>query len=227
MTSLFFFDLDGTLEDSRADMAAAVNRVRATFGLNSHATEFLFANVNRGMTELYLNCFADFVAQQSHLGNSVEITVEKVRQAYEADYASYVAVETKLYAGMKETLGHLAQLGKLVCVTNKPEKISWLLLHALGVGELFSIVMGGDSCPENKPSPLPLKIAAEKLGFSLQTGKAFMTGDSIADIKAGQAFGAKSIWCAWGYAKNPGSETPDAVANKPSDLPETIARLLK
>lgn len=216
MSHLIALDLDGTLEDSRDDMVAAVLRVRAGFGLAQEPGEKFRPHVNGGMDHLYRNCFADYLGAGG--------AVEAVRAAYEADYLAHIADSTRLYAGVSEALAELARLGKLACVTNKPERLSVALLAALGVGELFSAVIGGDTCAEGKPSPIVLAEASRQVG---RTGAAIMIGDSPADVRCGRAFGATTIWCAWGYARDPGAETPHHTAETPADLPGLVRGLIE
>jgi phosphoglycolate phosphatase len=216
---LIGIDLDGTIEDSRNDMVAAAARVRHALGLAPRADELLRPFVNGGMENLYRACFDDYLA------GGDERCFEQVRLAYETDYLANVAVETRLYAGMSEALAQLAGIGALACVTNKPERISRALLDALGVGALFSTVIGGDSCRESKPHPVMLEAAAERCGFDRQRGQALMIGDTAGDIQLARAFGAKAIWCGWGYTSAP-SEAPDAEAKSPADLPALVRRVL-
>ncbi|HKU37976.1 MAG TPA: HAD hydrolase-like protein, partial [Polyangiales bacterium] len=148
---LIAIDLDGTIEDSRNDMVAVAMRVRDELGLPARADELLRPHVNGGMEALYRACFDDYLWP----GDDNRLFV--VQAAYEADYLANVAVETRMYPGMADALAGLARRGALVCVTNKPERISRRLLEALGVLELFSTVVGGDSCPQNKPHPIMLQ----------------------------------------------------------------------
>ncbi|MDC0719770.1 HAD family hydrolase [Nannocystis bainbridge] len=215
MSHLIALDLDGTLEDSRDDMVAAVLRVRAGFGLSERPGAEFLPHVNAGMDHLYRQCFADYVGADGAL--------DEVRAAYEADYLAHIADATRLYPGMGDALVELAALGSLACVTNKPERLSAALLEALGVGRLFSAVIGGDTCPECKPSPRVLVEASRRVGRS---GAALMIGDSAADVKCGRAFGATTIWCAWGYAAEPGAEPPDHRAAAPHELPRLVRSLL-
>jgi phosphoglycolate phosphatase len=169
------------------------------------------------MEQLYRACFDDY------LGAGNEERLKIVRQAYEADYLANVKVETKLYDGMADALHGLAQLGMLVCVTNKPERISRALLDALGVGDVFSSVVGGDSCVQAKPHPVMLETAASRCGFDRARGTAFMIGDTNADIQLARAYGASAVWCAWGYLSAP-SEAADAHARHPNELMAIIAQ---
>jgi phosphoglycolate phosphatase len=220
---LIALDLDGTLEDSRADMVAAARRVRAQLGLPAREDALLAPWVSGGMDQLYARCFDDFVA-----GDPARH--EQVRQAYEADYLECVAVTTKLYGGIEPALRELAGLGALACVTNKPERISRRLLDVLGVGSLFRAVIGGDTCLRAKPDPVMLEAAAERCGIAPGAGeerksRVVMIGDSTADIALANAFGATSVWCAWGYAAWEGDLPADFVAQAPHDLAQIVAHI--
>ena len=214
---LIGIDLDGTLEDSRADMVAAAQRVRAALGLPARDAAQLVPWVNAGMDRLYRACFDDYLAA----GDAAGSATPRVQSAYEAEYLAHVAVQTRLYDGIAPALHALAELGTLACVTNKPERISRALLEALGVGALFGAVIGGDSCAECKPSPLMLQAAAERCDFDRARGRSFMIGDTAGDIQLSRAFGATAVWCAWGYSESPGA-VPDFEARSPAELPGIV-----
>jgi phosphoglycolate phosphatase len=214
--NLIALDLDGTLEDSRRDMTSAVHRVRKSLKLPARTDDAVLPWVNQGMETLYRNCFDDYLTQ----GGMV-----RVQQAYEADYMENVARETRLYPGIPQTLETLRELGCLAVVTNKPERISRRLLEVLGVGGFITAVVGGDTCGEIKPSPALLHAAARLCGFSSTKGRAFMIGDTAADIKMGRAFGATTVWCGWGYADSPG-ENPDFIARAATELPGLVRSTL-
>jgi 2-phosphoglycolate phosphatase len=218
--TLIGIDLDGTLEDSRADMVAAATRVRAGFGLPVRDTALLAPHVNAGMDRLYRSCFDDYLAAGSG-ASDLDTRYRAVQRAYDADYLANVAVETRLYDGIAAALEQLATLGTLACVTNKPQAISRTLLDALGVGHLFRTVVGGDSCAEAKPHPVMLRTAAERCGFDAGKVRTFMIGDTDGDLQLARAFGATSIWCAWGYVARPNAK-PDFEAHVPADLPGIV-----
>ncbi|HEY5648762.1 MAG TPA: HAD-IA family hydrolase [Nitrospiria bacterium] len=212
--NLIGLDLDGTLEDSRADMVSAVHRVRAGLGLPARPDDAVRPWVNRGMEALYRACFDDYIA-------GVESRLQDVRIRYEGDYFENAAVETRLYPEMAGALDQLSQMGCLAVITNKPEKISIRLLEALGVDGHFSAVIGGDTCPKPKPDPVVLQEAVKRCGLKDGTFKSVMIGDTAADIQLGRAFGAETVWCAWGYSDEPGGN-PDYRARTPSDLPGLV-----
>ena len=208
-------DLDGTLEDSRADMTNCVHRARRKLLLPERASDKVSPFVNRGMPELYRNCFDDFIQSSEDY--------ERVRETYERIYFEYIADETRLYDGIKETLTSLKKRGVIFSlITNKPEHLSRELLRKLDVLEIYDAIMGGDSCPETKPSALPLQYAATKFNLDSALDQSFMLGDTPADVQAGKAFGAKTIWCAWGYLKSPDPAVPDFRIQHPRELEEII-----
>jgi phosphoglycolate phosphatase len=212
---LIGLDLDGTLEDSRRDMVAVARRVRTQLKLPARTDNILLPWVNKGMDQLYRACFDDFI------GTDVSRLAE-VRSRYETEYFDHVAEETRLYPGIAQAVEQLSTMGALACVTNKPERISWRLLEVLGVSKFFTTVIGGDTCPKGKPDPTMLEAAARRCGFVKRPARTVMIGDTPADLVMGRAFGASTIWCAWGYADQPGDERPDWIAQTPDQLPELI-----
>ena len=138
-------DLDGTIEDSRDDMVSAVHQVRAARGLRPIQDADIRPNVSRGMPHLYATCLPE---------------LDDAAASYARAYADGIADKTTLYPGILQTLKMLR--GPLAVVTNKPEALSELLLEALGIRDLFTAVVGGDSCAEAKPSPLMLEEAVRR-----------------------------------------------------------------
>ncbi len=138
--------------------------------------------------------------------------------SYARAYADGIADKTTLYPGILQTLKMLR--GPLAVVTNKPEALSELLLEALGIRDLFTAVVGGDSCAEAKPSPLMLEEAVRRCGSPV-----IMVGDSAGDIRMARAFGCPVVWAGWGYYDSI-SEQPDATAQTPGDLPSVVEALL-
>jgi phosphoglycolate phosphatase len=218
VSHLIALDLDGTLEDSRVDMVNAVHRVRAALGLGAWTDDAVRPHVSRGMGHLYRTCFAEYLEADDGPRRLTE-----VRAAYEADYRAHIADTTALYDGIAEALPRLAGLAPLAVVTNKPEALSEALLTALGVRRWFAVVVGGDSCAEEKPSAVPLQHAAQAVGA---TGRVVLIGDSAGDVRCARAAGAASVWCAWGYHAEPGPDAPDARADAPADLPRVVRGLL-
>ena len=113
-------------------------------------------------------------------------------------YAEHIADRTRAYPETEAGLGLLKSLGiPLAVITNKNEVLAVKLLEALGLSDYFSLVLGGDSLSEKKPSPAPLQHAAEVLGVPVEN--MIMVGDSRNDILAAKAAGCPSIGVTFGY----------------------------
>ena len=117
-TLLITMDLDGTLEDSRADMVASVQRVRRRLELAERPSTDFWGDVNRGMDHLYRTCFAEHVGPNPTTG-----VLGQVRDVYAADYSDHIDDQTVLYDGWNDTLPRLAEMAPLALVTNKPEAV--------------------------------------------------------------------------------------------------------
>ena len=212
--SLVAFDLDGTLEDSRPDMVAAVDRVRRELGLPPRAFEASVAWVNQGMPQLYAKCFDDFAGP-----------VAEIQQRYLRAYEEGICEATRPYPGIAEALDVLAGEATLAVVTNKPHRHSQLLLERLGLLVHFAIIVGEEDTPEPKPSPKALACAVDAIHPS---GAIVMVGDSRGDVRMANTYGARAVWCAYGYYSRAdlGDLLPDRIAESSTRLAETVLELL-
>jgi len=205
-------DLDGTLVDTVPDLAAALNRLMAAHGLAPFSLAETAAMVGDGVAKLVERAFA------ARGGRFDAAAVA----AYSADYSQHVAVESKLFPGVRETLDGLAKEGwRLAVCTNKPEVATRLLLTATGLAPLFSAVGGGDSFPTRKPDPAHL--LATLRAAAGEPGAAVMAGDHRNDVLAARGAGVPCVFAAWGYGTPAMAEGAAAVAR---DFPElgTIVR---
>lgn len=196
--NLFLFDLDGTLIDSRADLAAATNRMRARHGLPPLPLETVASYVGDGVRMLALRALE---------GESIEVD-QATAEIGEA-YANHLIDHTTPYSGVDEGLRALHADGhQLALVTNKPALHARRLIDHFGWTSLFSVLLGGGDTRELKPSPLPLQIAMQRTGHS--PASTWMVGDHHTDIEAARRAGIRSIYLQNGFG-HPGAETPDWV----------------
>ncbi len=120
--------------------------------------------------------------------------------AFLACYADNLFVRSRLYPDVLGTLDVLQQRGvRLCCITNKRYAFSHDLLIEAGIRDRFELLLGGDSLAEKKPSPLPLKTAADTLG--VEPGAAALVGDSHQDLRAARAAGYGFVLASYGYGK--------------------------
>ena len=194
------FDLDGTLIDSRADLALAVNLTRQDFGLQPQRQETIVACVGDGVRLLIERA----IPERPDLWEAMLV---RQRENYRAHYLD----QTVLYPGVKETLSALSSAGwHLGVVTNKPGVFTRPILDSLGVLSFFGAVVGGGDCPELKPDPAPLQFAAAQMGVAL-TPKDWMIGDNVTDLEAGARAGLRCCFCRYGFGETRGAAYDLAV----------------
>ena len=175
------FDLDGTLIDSRADLTTSINLMLDELGRAPLSLERVVTLIGEGvrlLVESALRATQESEPQDAEIDRALEI--------YRRHYRVHLLDQTRAYPGVYETLAALRYLPKAV-ITNKPYDFSLHILEALGLRSHFEVILGGDSLPERKPSPLPLLEAARRCGCA--PAESLMIGDSQVDVLAGRAAG--------------------------------------
>ncbi len=184
-------DLDGTLIDSRRDLAAATNRLLAEAGLAPLPLDTVCSFVGRGARALVRRAL-DAADPDSRVPRSQEVL-----RRFLGHYEQVLLDSTVPFSGVREGLAQLRDAGvALAVVTNKPIAPTRTILDGLDLSGLFSVVLGGDSLPTKKPDPAPLLAAAEALGVGLES--CLMVGDSDVDMDAASNAGVQGVWCSWG-----------------------------
>ena len=182
------FDLDGTIADTCADLAGAVNHVRAEHGLAPLSVAKVTSLLGNGLKDLTTRTFADAPPFD------VDAVTERVRDYY----WSHVVDKTCLYDGVLETLAHLKEAGyKLSVVTNKPEGPAKTIMDTLGVSKYLDCLIGGGHCAKLKPDPEPLFVALKETGC--EAASSWIIGDNWTDLGAAANAGVKACFCTYGY----------------------------
>jgi 2-phosphoglycolate phosphatase len=204
------FDLDGTLIDSRRDIAESANHALERAGLARLPAEELESYVGDGAPLL--------MARAARL----DVKDEKVSQmvAYFLDYyAANPIANTDLMPGALEALEALGRrryaLG--VC-TNKPRRTSVAVLQGLKLDSRFAGLVAGDDLPERKPDPAPVRETARRMGVAVS--EVVMVGDGPQDVLSGRAAGAYTVGVRGGIQALARLE-----AAKPDAMIETLAEL--
>ncbi len=204
------FDLDGTLVDSKLDLANALNEAFEYFGLRRLPNEKIYSFVGGGVRKLIEDSL-EFV------GASDKFT--QVFDYFLSHYHEHLLDHTKLYKGMEYVLNTLKNMGiKMFVVSNKSEIFTVKILEGLGIIHYFDRVIGGDTFPFKKPSPEPLLFVLEKYGAKKE--ESLMVGDSENDIEAAKAAGVKVAWVSYGFRGREilNKYTVDFVIDKPEDI---------
>lgn len=182
------FDLDGTLIDSRADIAAAANHALERHGLPSLPENEIGGFVGDGARTLIWR--AARMTPDSPL-------VEPLLATYLDYYAEHACVKTTLMPGAQEALDALAPL-PLAVLTNKPRRTVDAVLDVLGVAGRFTTVVAEGDLPVLKPDPAPLYEIARRIG--VEASHLMMVGDGPQDIECGRRAGAFTVGVAGGIA---------------------------
>jgi phosphoglycolate phosphatase len=212
------FDLDGTLVDSRADIACALDAALARHGFDRVGEDRAATFVGDGARKLVER---GLTASGAPLG-----ATDSVLASYLEEYRRCHLERTKLYSGVEETLVELAGRGvRCAVVTNKPHEFSVSLLEHLGVARYLTAVIGGDSLPYLKPRPEPLLAALEACGAEPET--AAMVGDGEPDMGAGRAAGVFPVGVTYGFRDRETLEAAGALAiiDAMRELPAALDRI--
>lgn len=196
------FDLDGTLVDSRVDLAASTNMMLADLGLPGLAQEQIISYVGEGIAKLVQRSLSAVT-----FGDIPSEMIERATMIFREHYQSRLTECTSVYPGVLTFLDHFSSLPMGV-VTNKPYDATMPILQGLQLAGYFKSVIGGDSQPERKPSPMPLIRTAEICNVS--PASCMMIGDTHIDIIAGRAAGMKTAGFAGGFRGRPELESAGA-----------------
>jgi phosphoglycolate phosphatase len=189
------WDLDGTIADTRRDIAAGVNGMLGDLGLAALSLDGVTLNVGKGARHLIARCLE--VAGQSAPS---EDDLETGIRLFSEHYGRHLLDTTQPYDGLADTLRHLFQDGRrMAVVSNKPEDFSRRVLDGLGLSHCFVTIVGGDSLSTRKPDPEPLLHALKMCHAKARPFEAIVIGDSPIDYEAAEAAGIPICAVAWGY----------------------------
>lgn len=212
---LLVFDLDGTLIDSKLDLAEAVNATRAHLGMPALDIGRISTYVGNGAPVLIRRALGD-QAPESQLEEALEFFLEYYRE--------HSLDRTRLYPGVRASLDRLRDAGKRMAVlTNKPLAMSRTIVDGLGVGAHFFRVYGGNSFDHKKPHPVGVETLMAESGI----GRALtlMTGDSGVDIQTARNAGVRSCGVTYGFAPETLADpAPDLLVDRMEDLADWVLR---
>ncbi len=209
------FDLDGTLIDSRADIARACNHVLRTTGRSELPEDLISTYVGDGARAL--------VARATNLAET-DPEVDALVEAFLDFYTEHPTEHTELMPGAAEALRAFANRPISLC-TNKPRRTTNAVLMGLGLERHFAVVVAGDDAPQKKPHPAPLELVASRLGVS--TASLVMVGDGPQDVECGHAVGAHTVGVRGGLLplKRLVDSRPDVLLDSLSELPAWLRAL--
>jgi len=200
---LLAIDLDGTLVDSAPDIAHCLGHAVEAVGFEAPGETCTRVWIGDGLEMLIARAIAHAERSAGRApaeGVRAEERHAAALRAFLDCYRNNLFVRSRLYPGVTDTLDALRARGlTLCCITNKRFAFSDALLTEAGIRGRFALLLGGDSLPEKKPSPMPLLAAAETLGVA--PAAAALVGDSHQDLRAARSAGYAFILAAYGYGK--------------------------
>ena len=213
--SLLIFDLDGTLIDSRLDLAHSVNATREYAGRTPLEHDLIYSYVGEGAPVLIKRALGPD-ASEAEVADALQFFLDYYRN-HALDY-------TVLYPGVRDSLERLHGAGeKLAVLTNKPVRISWLVVNGLGIGNLFFQVYGGNSFEFKKPHRIGIDTLRAEAGATAE--ETWMVGDSYVDILTARNAGVASCGVAWGFQPETFREyPPDVLVERMEDFADRFTQ---
>ena len=193
--SAVLFDLDGTLVDSMPDIAGAANAMLTELNYATLPIHQITSFVGKGIPNLVKRTLT--VA-----ANNAAPTDTLFDQGVTLFYKHYNQLllnpSTTLFPDVLEGLDAFKQTGvKMAIVTNKAIEFVPAVIQNLHIAHYFDFIVGGDTCSEKKPHPLPFLYACEQL--QVQPQHSLVIGDSANDSLAANAAGMDVLLVPYGY----------------------------
>ena len=184
----FVFDLDGTLIDSRQDLADAANAMLATYGASPLPVADVVAMVGEGARTLVARAL-----ERADVNADPDEALPRFLDAYNDRLTS----TTRLYPGVAATLAQLRRGARVSVLTNKPQQPTDAILSALGITRLVDAAIGGDTRHGRKPAPSALHALIDQSG--VPAAETLMVGDSWVDVATATAAGIDACLAAYGF----------------------------
>jgi phosphoglycolate phosphatase len=212
---LVIFDLDGTLIDSRGDLADATNATRVHLG---------FPPLSEALVASYVGNGAPVLIRRALGPDASEELVARGLAYFLEYYGGHLLDKTVLYPGVREALDELhAARVQMAVLTNKPTAMSVAIVEGLGLAGHFISVYGGDSFPAKKPDPVGIETLMGEMKASREA--TIMVGDSAVDIRTARNAGVKACGVTFGLQPETfAAEPPDLLVDDMRDLARYVLR---
>ena len=211
--NLIIFDLDGTLIDSRLDLINSVNAMLRHFHRPELPGEVVASYVGDGAPMLVRRALGD-PEDKRFFTDALEFFLSYYRE-HKLDH-------TRVYDGIPEALQQIRSNGtqrKMAVLSNKPVNPSRAIVEALGIGDFFLRVYGGNSFETKKPDPLGVATLLKEA--KTDPSHAMIVGDSSVDVLTGRNAGIATCGVTYGFAPHTLCEAPpDVVVESAQELRE-------
>ncbi|HEY2116138.1 MAG TPA: HAD-IA family hydrolase [Candidatus Angelobacter sp.] len=216
---LLIFDLDGTLIDSREDLANSINAMLIHFGKKELPHEVIASYIGDGAPMLVRRSLGD-PDDENYVQDAVLYFLGWYREHKLDNTYVYDGVKESLAAIQKSRNGNSSQVTqtlKMAVLSNKPVGPSRAIVEALGLGAYFFQVYGGNSFHTKKPDPAGVQILLEEAG--VEPEEAIIIGDSDIDVLTARNSGIYSVGVTYGLAPHTLQDAPpDVLIDHPNEL---------
>jgi phosphoglycolate phosphatase len=211
---LVIFDLDGTLIDSRLDLVHSVNAALRHIARPELPDDVIASYVGDGAPILIQRALGAEAGDESLVRKGLEFFLSYYRE-HKLDH-------TTVYSGVPEALAAILNSTngvprKLAVLTNKPVIPSRAIVDALGLGQFFSQVYGGNSFGTKKPDPEGARKLLDEC--DVRPEQAAIVGDSQVDVRTGRNAGLWTVGVTYGFAtRTLENETPDVLVDSAQEM---------
>jgi len=216
MTELAIFDLDGTLLDTREDLAAATNEALRRCGFPERPLSEYNLLVGRGISNLMKRAMPE--------KDATEENVARMRAVFFPYYDAHKCDRTRPYDGIEAMLEELARSGvKLAVASNKYQDGTEKLIRHFFPAGTFSAVFGQREGFPIKPDPQIVSSIMQECGITNRESVVYI-GDSDVDMQTGQNAGVRTVGVTWGFRSKEEllSGHPWMLADSPEDITHAI-----
>lgn len=205
---LLLFDFDGTLIDSKLDIATSVNLTLGDLGLPLRSVEEIYGFVGDGVKRLLRLSVGEGGGEDRY---------EAALKIFRSHYLTHCVKTTRFYPGIDAVLEHYESRKKAI-VTNKAPEYTRCIVEGLGATHFFHAVEGARETSDLKPEPVMLQRVLKEL--QVEPDRTVMIGDSTNDVRAAQAAGVKACAVGYGYGNREKvmALQPDFYCERPEDL---------
>jgi phosphoglycolate phosphatase len=188
--ALIVFDLDGTLIDSRRDIAESANEVVTSYGGEPLPLDRVGGMIGEG---------AQLLVERALEAAGLNPAEPEALARFKGIYDRRMLLHTTPYDGISEAMARLADRATLAVLTNKPEAPTYRLLHAFDLDRHFSWVIGGDGAHPRKPDPAGLRYLIETAGATVE--RTLYVGDSMIDVETARRAGVDLLVARYGFGQ--------------------------
>ena len=212
--SHLLFDLDGTLIDSKTDLANSINLMLADLGRPTLSEATVGSFVGDGVRVLVRRSLT--ATDPKNEPPDEELHAKGIALMH-SHYANEMLKTTRPYPHVPETLASFQNKRKAV-VTSKEVRFTRIILKHFGIEHYFEAIIGGDTTPARKPDPGPVLEAMKQLSSS--ASETVMIGDSENDVIAGKRAGTLTCAVSYGFrtAEQLRAAEPDLLIDRFAQL---------